>query len=265
MPRSRHGGRHELGQNDLHDPRTIRAIVDLVRPTSGPIVEIGAGRGAVTEPLSRLGRPLTAVELDEHRVAALRRTLPTVDVVHADATRWRLPRATRVVVGNLPFHVTTPLLRQLLVAPAWQHAVLLLQWEVARKRAGVGGSTMLTAQVAPWFEARLHARVPASSFRPRPSVDGGLLGLTRRRHPLVGPRDRRAYEAFVRDVFTGRGHGVPEVVGRASDTSRALVQRTCRDLGIRRDALPRDLTPEQWAGLWSVSRSSRSGPGTSDA
>ncbi len=64
-------------------------------------------------------------------------------VVHGDALRTRLDRP--VVVGNLPFHLTTPILRRLLAAGGWTEAVLLTQWEVARKRAGVGGRTMLTA------------------------------------------------------------------------------------------------------------------------
>lgn len=164
-PRSVHGGRHELGQNHLHDRRTIETIIRLVRPTAGPILEIGPGSGALTAPLLELGRPVTAVEIDEHRVAVLRRRWPDLDVRHADATRLPVPPPVRVVVGNLPFHLTTPLLRSLLRAPHWRTGVLLVQWEVARKRAAVGGATMMTAQSAPWFELHLRGRVPARAFR----------------------------------------------------------------------------------------------------
>jgi 23S rRNA (adenine-N6)-dimethyltransferase len=252
--RSRHGGRAELGQNDLHDPATIDAIVRLVRRTRGPILEIGAGRGALTRPLAALGRPLVAVELDEHRVAALRRELPGVDVVHADATRHRIDPRTRVVVGNLPFHVTTPLLRHVLAAPAWTDAVLLVQWEVARKRAGVGGSTMMTAQTAPWFELSLARRVPASAFRPRPGVDGGVLVVRRRAEPLVPPREQRAYAELVRRVFTGPGRGVAEVLARVRGVPVGRARAWCAAAGVDRRALPRDVTPQQWAALWRSCR-----------
>jgi 23S rRNA (adenine-N6)-dimethyltransferase len=61
------GGRHELGQNFLVDPATITTICAAVRATTGPIVELGPGDGALTVPLSRSGRVITAVELDPRR------------------------------------------------------------------------------------------------------------------------------------------------------------------------------------------------------
>ncbi|CCH31971.1 hypothetical protein BN6_46920 [Saccharothrix espanaensis DSM 44229] len=71
--RTPHPGRRELGQNFLIDHDVIGTIVDLVAATGGPIVEIGAGDGALTRPLHRLGRPLTAVEVDRRRAARLAR------------------------------------------------------------------------------------------------------------------------------------------------------------------------------------------------
>jgi len=216
--RSRHGGRHELGQNFLVHRPTIDRIVGLVAATDGPVLEIGAGDGALTVPLARLGRDLTAIDLDEHLVRRLRRRLPDVHVEHADVLRHPLDRP--VVVSNVPFHVTTPVLRRLLSRDSWEHAVLLTQWEVARKRAGVGGTTMMTAQAGPWFTFTLHGRVPARHFRPVPGADGGLLAVARRSEPLVPARERNAYEAIVRRVFTGRGRTLADVLAGATSTPR---------------------------------------------
>lgn len=246
--RSLHGGRHELGQNHLIHRPTIAKIVDLIAATEGPILEIGAGDGALTVPLARLGRPLRALELDEHRVAALRRRLPRVDVEHRDALRDPFDRA--VIVGNLPFHITTPLLRRLLESDGWQHAVVLTQWEVARKRAGVGGSTMMTAQAAPWFTFELHGRVPAHAFAPRPSVDGGILAISRRGSPLVPVADRAGYERFVRDVFTGPGHGIAQTLRAMTRDDGGSIRRTLAEIDVPGRSLPRDLRPAQWAKLW---------------
>ncbi|MCI2265551.1 ribosomal RNA small subunit methyltransferase A [Sediminivirga luteola] len=312
--RSLHGGRHELGQNFLHHRPTIDLILELVRRTEGPLLELGAGDGALTVPLSRLGRPLTAVELDEHRAARLARRLPEVRVLQRDALRVRLDAET--IVGNVPFHLTTPILRRLLEhggpprsahatsrdqgsqrsgdrprgddrrhGDGWRDALLLVQWEVARKRAGVGGGTLMGALAAPWFEFALHGRVPASGFRPMPSVDGGVLSIHRRESPLLPASERRGYEAFVRAAFTGRGRGLAQILGRVSDrqhagtggTSRppgaphdrtreparpgarpreagprepAQVRTALRAAGIGPQALPRDLAPAQWVMLW---------------
>lgn len=248
MPRSSHGGRHELGQNFLTHAPTIARLTALVAETSGPILELGAGDGALTRPLAALRRPVTAIDIDEHRVARLRRALPHVTVVHADALRHPLDQP--VLVGNVPFHLTTPILRRLLTSGTWQHAVLLTQWEVARKRASVGGSTMMTAQTAPWFAFALRGRVPSWAFTPSPSVDGGILQVTRRADPLIPQRQRGGYEGFVRSVFTGRGGTLARVVQQATRAERSRVERALHEAGADPRSLPRDLAPEQWATLW---------------
>lgn len=84
MPTYR-AGRHEFGQNFLTDRRTISSMVALVRHTCGPIIEIGPGRGALTLPLQQLGRPITAVEIDDAHARHLRsRTGARTTVVRED-------------------------------------------------------------------------------------------------------------------------------------------------------------------------------------
>jgi 23S rRNA (adenine-N6)-dimethyltransferase len=248
MPRSIHGGRHELGQNFLIHRPTRRRILSLAGSTSGSILELGAGDGALTRGLAELGRPLTALDIDEHRVRSLRQALPGVRVETADATRH--PLTADVVVGNIPFHLTTPILRRLLSTGSWRRAILLTQWEVARKRAGVGGGTMMTAQSAPWFEFALEGRVPAWGFAPQPSVDGGVLSITRRGSPLVPVTERRGYEGFVRAMFTARGGSLDAVLAAASGVTRPRARGALAAVGAANRRLPRDLGPEQWAGLW---------------
>ncbi|CDO20206.1 23S rRNA (adenine(2058)-N(6))-methyltransferase Erm(40) [Mycolicibacterium mageritense] len=242
---SKNQGRHEHGQNFLCDRRVVADIVKIVSHTTGSIVEIGAGDGALTVPMQRLGRPLTAIEIDRRRAERLARRT-TAHVVTADFLRYRLPPTEHVVVGNLPFHLTTAILRRLLHSPAWTDAVLLMQWEVARRRAAVGGATMMTAQWWPWFEFGLARKVSADAFRPRPSVDAGLLTITRRREPLIDGADRRRYQALVHAVFTGRGRGVAQIVGPR------VPRHWLRHNGITPSALPRDLTAAQWAALFEV-------------
>lgn len=243
--RSRNPGRYELGQNFLRDRGAIRRIIGLVASTDGPILEIGCGDGALTRPLARLGRDVLAIDVDRRHVQALDSALPNVRVRCEDVLHARLDRP--VVVGNLPYHLTTPILRRLLHAGRWQQAVLLTQWEVARKRAGVGGRTMLTAQTDPWFTIELRGRIPADAFRPRPSVDSGLLVIRRRADSLVDSAVRRRYEQFVKQVFTARGRGIG---GMLRATGHGGVDRALRAADIDRRALPRDLSAEQWATLW---------------
>lgn len=243
------GGRHELGQNFLRSPNTINRFVAVVRETEGSILEIGAGDGAITRKLSLLKREVTAIDVDDQHVKRLQRDIPTVRVERADALRFTLNFP--VIVGNIPFNLTTPILRRLLKTSAWNHAVLLTQWEVARKRAGVGGCTMMTAQVAPWYVFELRGRVPARHFTPQPSVDGGILQITRRERSLVSIEERRNYDSFVRAAFTGRGRTLAQILGQASKTSSEKAARVLSELSLGEARLPRDLHGEDWVVLWS--------------
>lgn len=251
MPRTPHHprpGAHELGQNYLRDRRTVRRVVELAGRTRGPLVEWGAGDGALTLPLAALARPLEAVEIDERNVAQLLRRVPAHVTVRCTDILRHAPPAGSTLVANLPFHLTTPALKHLLRSPGWLDAVLITQWEVARKRAGVGGATMLTAQWAPWFTTRLEGRIPADAFRPMPAVDAGLLVLHRREQPLLPAGRRRAHHDLVRRVFTGPGRGLEQILRRTGVPSPAVASFLDRH-GYDRRGLPRDVDPEHWAEL----------------
>ena len=256
-----HPGRHELGQNFLADQRVVRRILELVAERPGPLVEWGAGDGALTIPLASLGRPVHAVEVDPRRAQRLsRRVGPHVCIEEGDILR-HAPPLGGVVVSNIPFHLTTPILRHLLASPGWQHAVLVTQWEVARKRAGVGGATQLTAQWWPWFVFGLDRRIPATAFRPKPSVDAGLLVVDRRRDALVSPSHRGRYQAWVARVFASPGRGLAEILQRNGVPARlatALAQRAASN----RAALPRDLDAAGWVEAFRASVHARQ-PSTS--
>jgi 23S rRNA (adenine-N6)-dimethyltransferase len=217
----------------------------------GPVVELGAGDGALTRLLVVRPDPVVVVEIDPRRVAALRRTHGRrVRIVHADMLRFRLDEAHHVV-ANVPFGITTPLLRHLLGQRAWSSAVLLLQWEVARKRAAVGGTTLLTASWWPWYEFGLAGRVPSGAFRPRPSVDGGILVIQRRPTPLVATEERAAYQRLVRAAFAG-DRLLPAVRGLLPDARRWILAQ-----GLDPAVRPRDVSAEQWAALHRAATSSQ--------
>lgn len=258
-------GRHELGQNFLTDRKTIDTIVGLVAQTDGPIIEIGSGAGALTLPMQTLGRPITAIEIDPRHAQMLQpKANSRTTIVRGDFLRHRLPRSPHIIVGNLPFHQTTAMLRRILHAEHWTTAVLLVQWEVARRRAAVGGATMMTAQWWPWYDFTLTGRIPASAFTPRPGVDAGLITIARRTVPLVDPAQRPRYSSFVHAVFTGKGRGLRQILPRVSGIQdTATVKAWLAAEGFSDTSLPRDLSCEQWSELFSIV--ARHGPQTDRA
>jgi 23S rRNA (adenine-N6)-dimethyltransferase len=246
------GGRHELGQNFLVDRGAVDRIVTLVRSRPGPIVEWGTGDGALTRSLVALRRPLTGIEIDPRRARGLNARTPAHVRIHGGDLLDHAPPHGSVVVANIPFHLTTPTLRHLLDGDGWSSAVLVVQWEVARKRAGVGGATKMTAQSWPWYQFALDRRVPAAAFRPRPSVDAGILVVDRRRRPVLGHEVADDYRSWVARVFAGPGRGLADVLRRAGvpgTTARRLADATGR-----RSPLPRDLDAAGWVDAFRAAR-----------
>ena len=143
--------KRSLGQNFLVDPNLQRKIVAAVGAGEDePVLEIGPGRGALTEHLARRAVRLTAVELDDELAAALAERYednPRVGVVHGDILSLDLPAlvpewARTVVVGNIPYNITTPIVFRLLRLPYPSDIVLTVQAEVAaRMLAGPGSRT----------------------------------------------------------------------------------------------------------------------------
>jgi 23S rRNA (adenine-N6)-dimethyltransferase len=198
--------RRSLGQNFLR-PERADQLVDAATFAAGDlVVEIGAGRGALTYALARRGVRVVALEKDPHWAASLRREMvrrgldDRVRVVRCDALDYRMPRRPYRVIGSLPFGTTTTILRHLLDEPdsCLVRADLIVQWEVARKRAVTPPSTLLSTTWAPWWSFEVVRRIPAAAFRPVPSVDAAVLCVTRRDPPLLPPRMAGPYASFVR-------------------------------------------------------------------
>ena len=193
--------RRRLGQNFL-DPATADQIVDQAGFLPGELViEVGAGAGALTRALARRALRVVAVEPDPHWARRLRDQMvgSRTQVVASDFLTIAPPREPFRIVGSLPFGRTTDILRRLLDDPATslRRADVIVQWEVALKRAATPPATLLSTAWAPWWEMHLARRIPATSFRPVPRVDAGLLTITRRDPPLLPVTMARQYAAFV--------------------------------------------------------------------
>jgi 23S rRNA (adenine-N6)-dimethyltransferase len=222
--------------------------------------EIGAGAGRLTEALAERALLVTAVERDPLLVERLRRTFagtPAVRVVSGDALRLPLPSDPYRAFGNVPFAITTPILRRLLDDPVGPlvRADLLIQFEAARKRAAAHPSSLLTLGWLPWWEFALVRRIGRLGFEPPPSVDAGLLVITRRDPSLLPVTDRTPYVRLVRRAFERASwpvrrslhHLVPPMTWK----------RLARERGLAVDAAARDLDVFDWVAVWKSARRSR--------
>lgn len=250
---SRPSGRHLLRSGSLARELVSQAAIaadDLV-------VEIGAGTGRITEPLSRSARRVIAVELDPSFADALRRRFrarSNVVVEEADILQVPLPRAPYRVFGNIPFALTTAILHRLLDDPtsALHRADLIVQYETARKRAAAWPSTLASLGWLPWWELRLSRHLAAPAFEPVPAVDAGLLSITRRRPPLLLSHQRTEYVSLVRAGF--RRAELPLTRSLRHRIPERAWKRVARERGIRPRSKASDLDVFDWVALFTVAR-----------
>jgi 23S rRNA (adenine-N6)-dimethyltransferase len=247
--------RRVLSQNFLVDRRAIDTLVDGSGVADGDLViDIGAGNGLISQALARRGATVVAIERDPalaDRLRAKFATWPAVTVAEADVLTAPLPGEPFRVVANIPFGITTKILRRLLEdGGRLIRADVIVQAEVARKRGTGGRGTLLNACWEPWFEFATGARIPATAFRPRPRVDAAVLIVARRDPPLLDAASRRDYTAFVTAAF----EGARPTVASALTLPRPRFATLATELGFGLAALPSQLDVHQWVALFRASR-----------
>ena len=203
-----------LGQNFLIDANIVRKIVALAELNpSDHVLEIGPGRGILTEALCHAAGRVTAIELDPRLHAYLetrQADLPNVELVCEDALAYpveSVPPGT-VVVANLPYYISTPLLFRLLDQRGrFPRMVLMLQDEVAdRLVAKPGGSDYGILSVMAQYAADITKsfRVSAQCFRPRPDVASAVVRLRMKEGARLSRQEAVAFRALVKAAFAHR-------------------------------------------------------------
>ena len=206
--------KHSWGQNFLGDEVVLERIAEeaLLRPGE-PCLELGAGLGHLTRFLLATGAKVTAVERDRDLAEALRRQkLEGLTLVEANAAELDFAKTAQadqvVVVGNLPYHLTSSILFEVLEQVVHvPRAVFTLQKEVVdRLAASPGGRDygVLTVLLGLRFEVEHCFDVPADRFTPPPKVDSAVLKLTRRARPLAEVTDEARFRRVVKAGFAQR-------------------------------------------------------------
>ncbi|MEU9167314.1 ErmE/ErmH/ErmO/ErmR family 23S rRNA (adenine(2058)-N(6))-methyltransferase [Streptomyces sp. NPDC048420] len=245
-----------LSQNFLTDRAAAARLARLAvpHPKAPLVLEVGAGKGALTELLAPRCRRLLAYEIDERLVPLLGTRVDgmrQVRVVAGDFLAARPPHVPFSVAGNVPFSRTAAIVDWCLRAPALTEATLLTQLEYARKRTGDYGSwTKLTVLSWPRHEWRLVGRVGRYGFRPVPRVDAGIIRIERRRSPLLAPGDQYGWRHLVELGFSGVGGSLHASLCRAHPRRR--VDAAFRAAGLDRTVLVGAVSPERWLRLHEV-------------
>jgi len=251
-----------LGQHFLIHQATAGKIAAAIHPEPGDVVvEIGAGLGALTLPLSKSGARVIAVEIDSELAAFLHRQfraktgeetvgVKCMDILKLDlvALHDRFKRKLKII-GNLPYNISSPVLFKLMEgADCIQEAVLMLQNEVAeRVLAGPGSkdNSILSIMAAYHSERKRFMRIKPSQFHPPPKVDSQVICLTFRKCPLTPRVESPWLLQVVKAAFSHRRKTIknsllasnfpdltPESVGTALDEAAIESRKRPESLGL---------------------------------
>jgi len=248
------GGRSSgaLGQHFLVGEWLARQLVAQAAVARGDlVVEIGAGDGRLTRALAERAGAVVAIECDARLLARARRRLadaPHVTFVQGDALAVPLPDVPFRVLANLPFAITSAVLRRLLDDPgsALRQADLVVAEGAARKRTA-GPRSRTSAYWGAWYEFRVTRRLPSRCFRPPPRVDAAVLRISRRAVPLVPVAQHEPYAALLRAAYTRGDRPLRDALGPvlAPASRRRLARAVPRLAGMA----PVDLAPHEWAAV----------------
>jgi 16S rRNA (adenine1518-N6/adenine1519-N6)-dimethyltransferase len=256
LPRAR----KRLGQHFLTDGRILDRIVGaLGLQGTETVIEIGPGRGALTDRLVRQCGRLVAIELDRDLVPYLREryaAAPHVSVLEADVLEVDLAAAAGgpfVLAGNVPYYITTPILFHALRAPRPTRAVYLVQKEVADRVTAVPGSKIygaLTVNVQVVAHAESICAVPPKAFRPAPAVDSAVMLLTPLERPLLEPEEEDGFRRFVQAIFAQRRKQLKALLRPIWGTDADETIRRLEALGIPPTERAEQLPPARFVEMY---------------
>lgn len=210
-----------LGQNFLIDTNILKKIVSFadLKEDSGAI-EIGPGIGALTEQLARSAQKVVAFEIDQRLLPILADTLspyPNVSIIHNDVLEADVGAVMAeqfagltdvMVVANLPYYVTTPIIMKLLEEHLpIRGIVCMLQKEVADRISAKPGTKdygSLSIAVQYYTEAETVMIVPKTVFVPQPNVDSAVIRLIKRENPAVSVKDEDFFFQVTKASFAQR-------------------------------------------------------------
>jgi 16S rRNA (adenine1518-N6/adenine1519-N6)-dimethyltransferase len=251
--------RKSLGQHFLTDRRILARIADALHLEGGEtVLEIGPGRGALTDILVERAGRLIAIEYDRALAELLRQRyarrsnvlIAEADVL--DVSLGDLAAGPYVLVGNVPYYITTPILFHALAPPRAQRSVYLVQKEVADRLSAAPGTKeygALTVNVAAVAKAETLFKVPAGAFSPPPKVESAVVRITPLATPLVSADEERPFRLLVQSAFGMRRKQMRRVLRSLYGIDAAAADAILAATGIDPEVRPETLSPAQFALL----------------
>jgi len=254
-----------LGQNFLQDDHMLRKIIALAEIEPGDtILEVGAGLGSLTRYLALVARQVVAVELDRNLFKILESICSpyrNIHLISGDILELPLPELITSedfkVVANIPYYITSALLRRLLESEPRPHRlVLTVQKEVARRIcARPGDMSLLALSVQVYGEPQIKMAIPASAFYPAPKVDSAVVCVDVHPEPAIPAGLLDTFFTLAKDGFRQKRKMLHNAL--ASRLPRNDTTRYLEAAGIDSNRRAESLSIQEWGKLTEVFASLR--------
>lgn len=251
-----------LGQNFLIDPAALERVVRAADITpQDRVLEIGPGLGSLTRHLARAARQVVTVEIDDTLLPALRAVLAdasNVEIVHGDILEQDPARLMQedgyLVVANIPYYITSNLIRHLLEAqrkPA--RLVLTVQREVAERiNAQPGDLSLLALGVQVYGKPSIAARIPAGAFYPPPKVDSSVVRVDLYNEPQIPANQIDTFFRLAKAGFGQKRKTLRNALAAGLAIDGPAAAQLLTSAGIDPQRRAETLSLEEWRRLTAV-------------
>lgn len=251
-----------LGQNFLSDPAILEAIVQAAEiPANMPVLEIGPGLGSLTRCLSDHADRVIAVEIDHALIPVLKTELKAqknVTIIESDIMKFDpapyFPETGYSVVANIPYYITSQVIRHLLEASVRPNRMTLtVQKEVAERICAEQGKySLLALSVQIYGKTSIPMIIPASAFYPVPKIDSAVVRIDLFDKPLISEEEQDDFFQLAKGAFRQKRKTIRNGLSSAFSLDSGETVKRLQEAGIDPNRRAETLSIDEWKCLTSV-------------
>jgi len=254
-----------LGQNFLKDDAVLQRIIESANLSQDDVViEIGPGKGVLTELLAQKCKKVIAIELDDRLIELLHTKFVgnrNIEVIHDDILKINLPELIEgeslkekgyKVVANIPYYITAPIIRLLLETKYPPKEIfLMVQKEVAERIvAKKGEMSILAVSVQYYAQAQLLFTVFKESFEPMPKVDSAVIKITiNKNRETITKEETKKFFAVVKAGFSAKRKTLENNLSNGLQLDKKEITEKLATLGFSKNTRAQELGVEDWKKL----------------
>ncbi|MBI2309686.1 rRNA methyltransferase [Candidatus Collierbacteria bacterium] len=244
--------REHLSQVFLHSPELVKRLIGKSSiGKNDTVIEIGPGKGIITEILLQSAKTVIAIGRDPALYSLLKQRFNgylNLNIICADFLSFPLPNEPYKVFANIPFSIEGKIVRKLIdVANPPEDCYLIMREELAKRLSGIPKNGLFAVMHKPWFDFEIFHKFKRSDFIPKPQVESVMLRVLKLPCPLLPESEKPQFQKFVTDIFGG-GRRMRQNLRREFNPFQII--NLSQKLKLNLNAKPKDISLKQWIFIY---------------